>query len=89
MAVPAQLFQANQIIPGDVLETDRLIVLATEPKQVDNRIRLILLMEDGTRINRTYSPYSHLSVLPLGAARVVQESAVLRAALGNLLDVRA
>lgn len=82
-------FQANQVIPGDVLANDHLIVLATEPKQVDGRIRFVLLMEDGNRINRTFSQLSILAVLPLGAARVVQESAVLRAAMGNLVDVRA
>ena len=85
--MPATHIQANQVIPGDVLADERLIVLATEPKQVDGRIRFILLMEDGTRINRTFSSYSSMTILPLGAARVVQESAVLRLALGRYLDL--
>ena len=81
--------QANQVIPGDVLVDERLIVLATEPKQVDGRIRFVLLMEDGTRINRTFHPHTEMSVFPLGAARVVQESAVLRLAVGRFLEVEA
>ena len=68
---------ADMLIPGDVILDDRsgpLLILHRETKQIDGRIRFILLSTGGDRFHRTYHAIRVLAIKPLGAARLLQQS---------------
>lgn len=80
------------VIVGDVILDEGpgpMLVLAVEPKQTDNRRRFTLLLEDGTRIHRTYPNSRMVEVQPLGAGLALQRSFHLRASAGRLFEVQA
>jgi hypothetical protein len=87
-----QIINASMVIVGDVLLDEGpgpLIVLDREHKMTDFRIRFTLLLEDGLRVHRTFSGNRPMRIAPLGACRVLQESRVMRDAVGKFLETTA
>ncbi len=83
---------ASMVIVGDLLMGEHpgpMLVLDREPKLIDNRVRLILLQMDGTRVCRTYPPTREVSIKPLGAVRVLQDAFHLQSQVGAFLRTQA
>lgn len=79
----------NTVIVGDVVLNEArgpMLVLAIEPAPGD-RTRLTLLLEDGSRVRRTYPKTRKLTVQPLGAELVLKRSFHLRVSAGRFLGL--